>query len=155
MSSGPSFSSAFIFSVISLILSNFPLTSFHLAEASISVFKWLYTLVCAVVQKYHEMFIFNYSHFQYTLCNQPVFRFFFFFLFLFAQLENVKKLLNNNRTVHVKEKITIKTKPSQVAFKLTTRSIVRFSPHKIQCFGEGMASLSYVRVKRKISCIIY
>ena len=61
MSSGPSFSSAFIFSVNSLILSNFPLTCFHLAEASISVFKWLYTLVCAVVQKYHKMFfIFNY-----------------------------------------------------------------------------------------------
>ena len=46
----------------SLILS--ALTSFHLAEASLSAFSWLYTLVCAVVQKDHKMpFIYNYSHF--------------------------------------------------------------------------------------------
>ena len=61
---GPSFRSVFVFSINSLILSGFPLTSFHLAEASLSAFSWLYTLVCAVVQKYHEMsFIYNYSHF--------------------------------------------------------------------------------------------
>ena len=64
MLSGPSFRSAFVFSINSLILSGFPLTSFHLAEASLSVFSWLYTLVCAVVQKYHEMsFIYDYSYF--------------------------------------------------------------------------------------------
>ena len=64
MLSGPSFRSAFVFSINSLILSGFSLTSFHLAEASLSVFLWLYTLVCAVVQKYHEMsFIYNYSNF--------------------------------------------------------------------------------------------
>ena len=51
-------------SINSLILSGFPLTSFHLAEASLSAFPWFYTIVCAVVQKYHEMsFIDDYSHF--------------------------------------------------------------------------------------------
>ena len=54
----------FHFSNSSLILSGFTLTSFHLPEASLSAFSWLYTLVCAVVQKYHKMsFIYNYSHF--------------------------------------------------------------------------------------------
>ena len=61
--SSPSFRSAFIFSINSLILSGFPLTSFHLAEASLFAFSWLYTLVCAVVQKHNEVsFIHNYSH---------------------------------------------------------------------------------------------
>ena len=65
MLSGPSFRfSAFIFSINSLILSGFPMTSLHLAEASLTAFSWLYTLACAVVQKYHEMsFTYNYSHF--------------------------------------------------------------------------------------------
>ena len=63
-SSGSSFRSAFVFSINSLILSRFPLTSFHLAEASLSAFPWLYSLVCAAIQKYHEMsFFYNYSHF--------------------------------------------------------------------------------------------
>ena len=89
MLSGPSFRSAFVFSINSLILSGFPLTSFHLAEAPLSAFSWHYTLECAVVQKYHEMsFIFNYSHFWYSFCNQPV---------LFAKRGNVNKLWNNNR----------------------------------------------------------
>ena len=35
MLSGPSFRSAFVFSINPLILSDFPLTSFHLAEASL------------------------------------------------------------------------------------------------------------------------
>ena len=61
MLSSPSFRSAFVFSINSLILSSFLLTSFHLAEVSIFAFSWLYTLVCAVVPKYHEMsFICNY-----------------------------------------------------------------------------------------------
>ena len=55
MSSGPSFRSAFIFSINSLILPGFSLTSFHLTKASLSAFSWHYTLVCAAVQKYHEM----------------------------------------------------------------------------------------------------
>ena len=55
---GPSFRLAFVFSINLLILSGFPLTSFHLAEVSLSAFPWLYTLVCPVVQKYHEMFLF-------------------------------------------------------------------------------------------------
>ena len=64
MLSGPPFRSAFVFSINSLILSGFCLTSFYLAEASLSAFTRLYTLVCPVVQKCHEMsFIYNYSHF--------------------------------------------------------------------------------------------
>ena len=55
---------AFVFSINSLILSAFPFTSSHLAEASLSAFLWLYTLECAVVQKYHKIFfIYNHSHF--------------------------------------------------------------------------------------------
>ena len=58
MLSDPSFTSTFVF------LSRFSFTSFHLAEASLSALSWLYTLVCAGVQKCHEMsFIYNYSHF--------------------------------------------------------------------------------------------
>ena len=45
MLSGLSFMSAFAFSINSLILPGFPLTSFDLAEASLSTFLWLYTLV--------------------------------------------------------------------------------------------------------------
>ena len=64
MLSGPSFRSAFVFSINSLILSSFPLTYFHLAEAPLSAFSWLYTFVCTVAQTYQEMsFIYNYSHF--------------------------------------------------------------------------------------------
>ena len=49
---GPSLRSAFVFSINSLILSAFPLASYHLAEASLSAFSWLYTHVCAVAEKY-------------------------------------------------------------------------------------------------------
>ena len=102
MLSGPSFRSAFVFSINSLILSDFPLNSFHLVETSLYAFSWLYTLLCAVVGKYHEMFfICNYSHFQYFFCNQPV---------LSAQLKNVNKLWNNNRTMHVNERNQNKNK---------------------------------------------
>ena len=49
MLSGPSFRLLFVFSINSLIFPGFPLTSFHLAEASLSAVLWLYTLVCSVV----------------------------------------------------------------------------------------------------------
>ena len=63
MLSGPSFRSAFVFSLSSLILSGFPLVSFHLAETSLSALLWLYSFVCVVVQKYHKMyFICNCLH---------------------------------------------------------------------------------------------
>ena len=56
--------SAFVFSINSLILSGFPVTSFYLAEASLFSLSWFYTHLCAVVQKYHQMsFIYSYSHF--------------------------------------------------------------------------------------------
>ena len=69
---GPSFRSAFVLSINLLILSGLPLTSLLLTEALMSDLLLLYTLVHAVVQKYHEMsFIYNYSYFKYSLCNQP------------------------------------------------------------------------------------
>ena len=92
-----SFRSAFVFSINSLILSGLPLSSFHLAEASLSAFWWLYTLACAVIQKYHEMsFIYNNS-----FCNQRV---------LFAQLENVNTLWSNIRTMHKNKRFKNKKK---------------------------------------------
>ena len=45
--------------------------------------------------------IYKYSHFEYSFCNQPD---------LFAQLENVSKLRNNNRTMHVNERNQSKNK---------------------------------------------
>ena len=56
---------AFVSSINSLILSGFLLTSFHLAEPSLSPFSWLYGLVSANVQKYHEMntHLYMYAHF--------------------------------------------------------------------------------------------
>ena len=85
--------SAFVFSNNSLILFGFPLTSFPLAEASLSAFLWLYNLLCAVVHKYQEIScIYNYSHPQYSFWNHPV---------LFTQLERLNKLWNNNHTMHV------------------------------------------------------
>ena len=44
---GPYFRSAFVFSINLSVLSGFPLTSFHLVEASLSAFSWPYNLVCA------------------------------------------------------------------------------------------------------------
>ena len=52
------FRSVFVFIINSLILSGFPLPSFHLAETSLSACLWLYTLVCAAVQKYLECFFY-------------------------------------------------------------------------------------------------
>ena len=59
----PSFRSAFVFRINSLILPGFPLAFFHLAEASLSAFLWLYTFVCAVAQKLLRNVFYNYSHF--------------------------------------------------------------------------------------------
>ena len=62
MLSRPSFRQAFLFTINSLILSGFPLTSFPLVEASLSAFSWFYTLACAVVHKYHEILWFIIIH---------------------------------------------------------------------------------------------
>ena len=102
---GRSFPSAFVFSINSLILPGFPFTSFHLTEASLSAFLWLCALVCAVAQKILRNVFNNYSHFQHSFCNQPT---------LFAQLKNVNKLQNNNRTVHVNKIITKENQVSQI-----------------------------------------
>ena len=107
MLSGPSFRLAFVPCINSLILSSYPLISFHLTEASLSAFSWLYTLVCVVVPKYPKTsFIYNYSHFWYSFCNQSV---------LFAQLENA-----NYGTAT--ERICERTKSKQKQNRVTSQS---------------------------------
>ena len=129
MLSVASFKSAFVFSINSLILSGFPVTSFRLAEASLSAFLWLYTLVCEVFQKYHKMsFIYNYSHFGFSFCNQTI---------LFSQLENLSNLWTTTASYITCEQA--KWKQKYLAHK-QCNNIIR------------MASLSGVKVKRKISC---
>ena len=126
MLSGPSFRSAFVFIINSLILSGFLLISFHLAKASISGFSWLYTLVCVIVQKYQTSFIYNCSHFWYPFCNQPV---------LFAQLDNVNKLWNNNRAVHVNERNQNKNKTKTSLRPITSHFCLTIPlppPHPLQ-----------------------
>ena len=136
MLSGPSFRSAFIFSINSLILSGFPLTSFHLAEALLSAFLWLYTLVCAKISRhvfYLQLFTFFVHILQSTCC---------FFWFFLHNLNTSRNYGTTTAPCIRRKEIKTKTKPIHVTFKLTTRSTVRFSPYKIQWFRERMASLS-------------
>ena len=49
--------------------------------------------------------IYNYSHFLYSFCNQPV---------LFAQLENVNELCNNNGIMPVNERFKNKNKSCHI-----------------------------------------
>ena len=115
------------FSLCSLILHGFPLTSFHLPEASLSAFSWLYTLVCAFVQKYHKLsFIYNCSYFQYSFCNQP---------FLFAKLENVNKQWNNNRTINVNERNQSKNKKIKSRHIQIDQCVLLFDLTHKQCSG--------------------
>ena len=66
----PSGRHSFSVSANSLILPGFPLTSFHLVEASFYAFSWLYVLECVVVQKFHEMsLIYNHLHFTHFAIN--------------------------------------------------------------------------------------
>ena len=75
---------------------------------------------------YHEMFfIYNYSHLQYSFCNQPV---------LFAQLKNVRNYGTTTAPCMWTNEIKTKTKSSHVTLKLTTRFIVRFSPQAMQWY---------------------
>ena len=142
---GPSFRLAFVFSINSLILSGFSLTSFHLAEVSLSAFSWLYTVECAVIQKYHEMsFIYDYSHFLYSFCHQPA---------LFAQYENVNKPWNNNRIVHGYERSQNqnKTKPRHIQIYHALYCSIQWNKTHKQCNGvikgwplkEGFLSIIY------------
>ena len=67
MLSGPSFRSAVVFSINSLILSVafLRLLFIYLKPHHLLFHGW--THVCSVAQKYHEIpFIYNYSHFKYT-----------------------------------------------------------------------------------------
>ena len=96
MLSGPIFRSAFVFTINSLALSGFPLTSYHLAEAWLSAFSWLWTLVLQLSENITKCLLFIIIH---------IFSIHFAMnLVLFIHLENVNKLWNNNRTVHVNKR---------------------------------------------------
>ena len=122
-----SFWLAFVFSINLLILSDFPLTSFHLAyKASLSALTWIYTLVCAAVQKCHNYFIlffillFIIIH---IFSNQFAINLFY--------LNNFKMWTNYgtaNASRMWMNKIKKKKKPSYITFKLTTCSVVQFCP---------------------------
>ena len=68
-------------------------------------------------------FIYNYTYFWYSFCNQPV---------LFAQLENVSKLWNNNRTVHVNERNQNKTKTKPCHIQIDQAFYCSISPQIMQ-----------------------
>ena len=145
MLSSPSTSSAFACSINLLILPGFPLAPFHVVEASLSAFSWLYTFVCAVVQNFCDIsFIYNYSHFQYSFCKEQI---------SFAQ--NVKKLWSNRRTVHVNERNQNKSKATSRHVSLIARSIARISPQILLWYHERHRyynDLSVWRAKKKIYC---
>ena len=115
----PQFRSAFILSIYSLTLSGFPLTSFHLAEASLSCFSWLYALVCAVVQIYHEIsFIYNYFQYSFlVLILQSA-------CFICTTGKRKQTMEQKPHRAMQTNKIKAKTKPRHFTFKLTTHSIV-------------------------------
>ena len=105
----------FCFQHNSLTLSGFSLTSFYLAEASLPALLCHYTLVCAVVQKYHEIHIFS-TPFAISLLQSTNYG------------TTIAPCLWMN-------KIKTKTKPCYITFKLTTRSItVRFNPQVMQWY---------------------
>ena len=62
MLSGPTFRSAFVFTINSLALSGFPLTSYHLAEAWLSAFSWLCTLVLQLSENITKCLLFIIIH---------------------------------------------------------------------------------------------
>ena len=124
---GPSFRSTFVFSINSLILSGFPLSSFHLSEASISAYWWLYTLAWAVLQKYRAkclllivICIFS-THFAIKLFH----------------LHYFKRWRNYGATTAAciwTNEIRTKTKLSYVTIKLAMHPIVRLGPQTMQWY---------------------
>ena len=95
MLSGPSFKSVFIFSINSLILSGFSLTSFHLVKTHYLLFRGFILLSVQLSKNITKclLFIIIYIFSTHFAIN----------LVFFAQHENVNKLWNNNRIVHVNE----------------------------------------------------
>ena len=68
---------------------------FHLTEASLSVFSWLYTFVFAVVQIYHKCLLSIIIHVL-VLPLQSI-------RFICTTWKREQTMWNNNRTVHVNE----------------------------------------------------
>ena len=110
---GLSFRSAFVFSIWS--------QGFFSARVKVKLkphylLFYGYKFLLLQWSKNIRKLFYNYSQFQYSFCNQPV---------LFAYLENVNKLLNNDRIMHVngqnqnKNKITPHSnKPHVLQFDL-------------------------------------
>ena len=71
-------------------------------------------------------FIYNYSHFQYSFYKQPV---------LFQQLENVNKLWNSNRAVHLNERNQNKNKPRALLFDLAHKQCSGINKVWLHCLA--------------------
>ena len=83
-------------------MSGSPLTSFHLEEASIPAFSWFYSLHAQLPKNIKKCLLFKIFHIFSTHIAIN--------LLYFAQLENVSKLWNDNRPVHVNERSQNKSK---------------------------------------------
>ena len=113
----------FQYQLINLVWLSFDFFSFSWS-LTICFFMDLYSCVCSCL-KYHKMsFIYNYSRFWYSFCNQPV---------LFSKLENVSNLWNDNRTVHVNKRN--ENKKNQVTSYSNWPSVLLFDLAHKQCSG--------------------
>ena len=116
MLSGLSFRSALVLSVKWLILSGFPLTSFHLAEGNVVPWAILrklktpfsrssYSEKMSLGQDWLETSLTTFSWLYILLCAVVQ-----KYRKMFYLLKNINKLWNNNCTVHVNEQNQTKTK---------------------------------------------
>ena len=103
----------FQYQLINLAWIFFGFDFIHLLKPHYLLFRGFILLCVQLSKNITKCFFYYHSSFWYSFCNHPA---------LFAQLENVNRLLNNNRTVHVNE-LKTKTKPNHVTFQLTTGSI--------------------------------
>ena len=93
-------------------------------EVVLSTFSWLYLLVCAVVQKYHEK-LFLKKFFLHSFCNQPV----------FCITWKRKRTMKEQCTVHVNERNQTKTKENKVASHSNWSRILLFDLVYKKCSG--------------------
>ena len=102
-------------------MSGFPLSSFHSAETSLFAFPWLYALLCAVVQKYHKCLLYLFTFLVLILQST-----------CFIRTTWKTSTKTSTESCMWTNESKIKTKPSHVTFKLTTRSVAQFSPQTMQ-----------------------
>ena len=110
---------AFVFSIISLNLPGFQLTS-----SPLSPFSWIYTLIYAVVQNITKCLFYNYSHFNTHFATN---------LFYLHSLKTETRLWKNNRTVQVNKRNKNKNR-TNTSHSNWPRVLRDFLAHK-QCNG--------------------